>query len=142
MLNMNKNLAEQGKNTRFPVNRRDHTTKHPDGYILPKIKKYLKRKTFPIRKLDTDVVERIGGYEAIALVLIKQALKGDIRALELLLDRLEGKVSQKVEAQLKVMRMGDIIVGEDKRLEFDIGEDDTTKDVSDTGETPADFNGV
>lgn len=41
--------------------------------------------------------------EIIALALVGKALKGDVRAIQEMLDRLEGKVTQKVEADFPAM---------------------------------------
>ena len=48
------NIAELGKNTRFPVNRPDkpHTQKHPNGYLTPILKKLLSK------KLHTDIKQK------------------------------------------------------------------------------------
>lgn len=41
--------------------------------------------------------------EIIALALVGKALKGDVRAIQEMLDRLEGRVTQKVEADFPAM---------------------------------------
>jgi len=106
---------------RWPNKRKDHTTKHPGGYVTPKIKKWLAQQIYPHKNLDTGEIEKISGYDAIALNLVKLALQKDVRAIEVLLDRLEGKVSQKVENEIKVVKMGDVIVN-NKPLELDVDE--------------------
>ena len=138
----NSNIAERGKATRFPVNRKDHTMKHPDGYLTPKFKKWLAKQIYPSRNQTTGEVEHIKGLDAVAIATIKKALKGDMRATEILLDRIEGKVTQKVETEIKVTKLGDITI-ENKPLELDIGqEDDITRDIADAREASADTDGV
>ncbi len=48
--------------------------------------------------------------EIIALALVGKALKGDVKAIEEILDRLEGKVTQKVEADFPLMQGRRIVV--------------------------------
>ena len=61
-----------------------------------------------------------------AIATIKAALKGDIRATEVLLERIEGKVVQKTEGEVRVTRMSDITV-DNKPIELEVGGDDETK---------------
>ena len=115
-------IVELGKNTRFPVNRKDHTKKHPEGYLTAKLKKWLKKAMYPARNPDTGEIEKVKGFDAVAISIIKAALKGDMRAAEILLDRLEGKPVQKVENVISVNKMGDITLN-NKELEFEVGPD-------------------
>jgi len=117
----NPRIGELGKATRFPVNRKDHTMHHPNGYLTCRFRKWLKRAMYPCRNPETNAVENVSGYDAVAVTIIKSALKGDMRAAEILLDRLEGKPTQKIETDIRVTKMNDVYLG-DKPLEIELGE--------------------
>ena len=73
-----------------------HTQKHPNGYLTCKFKKWIKKQIYPYHNSATNITEIIKGVDGVALATIWAALQGDMRAVEILLERLEGKVSQKL----------------------------------------------
>ena len=77
----------------------------------PKIKAMLKK-----HHLKEDIAT------AVVLRLIMNAIEGDDRAIEDIFDRIDGKVTQKVESEVKVTQMGRVIK-DGKPMEFDIGND-------------------
>ena len=54
--------------------------------------------------------EKRSDAEAIIRALLKKALNGDVRAAELLLDRAYGKVIQKINADINIPELPDIII--------------------------------
>lgn len=92
----NPKIAEYGKKTRFPVNRQDHTKKHPNGYFNPKLIRFLKK---AIKYEDPETQKFIKGEagDAVAWRLILNAAQGDNVAIKELLERLDGKVVQRLE---------------------------------------------
>jgi hypothetical protein len=83
---------EKGSDRKPPL----HTQKHPDGYITCRLRRLLKKKIYPYNNPITNTTEKLVGVEAAALATIWAALQGDMRAMEILLDRIDGKVEQKV----------------------------------------------
>lgn len=81
--------------TRFPVNRRDHTQKHPHGYFLCKLKRFLKKK---INYEDPETQKMIRGTvgDAILWRLLLNGAQGDNVAIKEILDRVDGKVAQQL----------------------------------------------
>jgi hypothetical protein len=73
-----------------------HTTKHPEGYLTSRLKRLLKKKIYPYNNPLTNTTEKLEGGQAAALATIWAALQGDMRAMEILLDRIDGKVEQKL----------------------------------------------
>ena len=65
-------------------------------------------------KLLADVLGSDGTYKSkaqeIIESLLKRALKGDVRAAELLLERGYGKVLQRIDAELHIPDLPDIII--------------------------------
>jgi len=86
------------KATQFPVNRQDHTQKGP--YLTPLLKRLLEKK---IRYIDPETNKTVKGKvkHAIMLRYILNASEGDNQAIEGILDRVDGKVAQKLEGELK-----------------------------------------
>ena len=79
--------------TRFPVNRKDHTKK--GSYFKPAFMKLLKQK-YPMQLPNGELV-KMQGYPGIALAVIWEALRGDVAAAREVMDRVDGKVTQKTE---------------------------------------------
>ncbi len=93
---MNKSIVEQGKDTQFPVNRQDHTQKHPNGYLVPLLKKLLNKKLDiedPITKKKITALAK----DVIMRKLILNAAGGDNVAIKEILERVDGKVKEKTE---------------------------------------------
>ena len=72
-----------------------HTQKHPNGYFLPLLKRYLEKK---INYEDPETQKIVNGKvkDAIIWRLILNASQGDNQAIKEILDRLDGKVAQKL----------------------------------------------
>ena len=72
------------------------------------------RKLPPLDDLLADVLGSNGENKSkarnIIEAMLNRALKGDVRAAELLLDRGYGKVLQKIDADVKVTQLPDIII--------------------------------
>lgn len=93
------------KHTRFPVNRQNHTQKHPYGYLTPILKKLLNKK---IKVQDPEIqkiLEIKTGTKAelkkvIMLRWILNAIQGENTAIEGILDRIDGKVLQNIKGAL------------------------------------------
>jgi hypothetical protein len=82
--------------TRFPVNRKDHTKKGP--YLVPLLRKLLEKKiTFE----DPETRKMIEGTVKDALMwrLVLNGTQGDHQALKEILDRVDGKVAQELIGQ-------------------------------------------
>jgi len=90
----NPNIAEASlrAGTRFPVNRKNHTQKHPNGYLTCRLRRFLKKK---IKYEDPETQQFIQGNVGDALMwrLILNGTQGDNQAIETILDRVEGKVN-------------------------------------------------
>jgi hypothetical protein len=82
------------KEYQFPVNRKDHTQKGP--YLLPIIKRFLNKK---IKYIDPETQQKIEGKvkDAVIWRLILNATEGETLAIKEILNRLDGKVVQKIE---------------------------------------------
>lgn len=78
-------------NTRFPVNRQNHTQKGP--YLTPLLKKLLEKK---IRYEDPETHEIVKGQvkHAILWRLILNATQGENEAIKEILNRIDGKLSE------------------------------------------------
>jgi hypothetical protein len=121
----NPKLEEVGKATQFPVNRQDHTQKGP--YLTSILKKLMAGTwEFNDPKIQ-DLLKRTDCKQTIetALVLrrILNGTEGDDQAIERIFDRIDGKVAQKTEMDLK----GEIVMmpcveKDGKPLDFDIGD--------------------
>ncbi len=85
---MKNNVAELGKNTRFPVNRQDHTKKGP--YLIPLLKKFLEKS---IDYEDPETQKMIHGKVGDAVIwrLILNATQGENEAIKEILNRVDGK---------------------------------------------------
>jgi len=87
--------------TRFPVNRRDHTQKHPAGYVKPILQKLFcaewNIKDSQIKKLLKGL--RLKETLGVALVLRKylNGCEGNGKDIEDIFNRLDGKVPLAVE---------------------------------------------
>lgn len=84
------------KATRFPVNRQNHTKKHPHGYLTPLIKRFLEKK---INYEDPETRKMIEGKvkDAVIWRLLLNACQGENQAIREILDRIDGKVPQEVK---------------------------------------------
>ena len=89
-------IKDDGINTQFPVNRKNHTQKHPDGYLTPILKKVLS-KTYRCEDPETKKFKKIKGSQGLMQVLIWEGMQGNVVAIKEILDRLDGKVAQKLE---------------------------------------------
>ena len=76
---------------------------------------------------DFDLPEGVTVEQGIMLALIKKASEGDVAAIKELQDTLHGKMTDKVETEISLTKMGDVMLakdgGEIQALEFDVGED-------------------
>jgi len=72
-----------------------HTQKHPNGYFLPLLKRFLKKK---INYIDPETNETIKGKvkDAVVWRLILNATQGDNEAIKEIFNRLDGKTPQKL----------------------------------------------
>lgn len=110
--------------TRFPVNRQDHTKKGPHLTTIlkklisaewdfndPKIKELIK-------KCDLEQTIEV----ALCLRRILNGTEGDDAAIERIFDRIDGKVSQKTELDVtgKIVMMP-CVEKDGKPLEFNVG---------------------
>lgn len=88
--------------TRFPVNRpaKPHTQKHPNGYLLPLIKKFLNK---TITYDDPETQKKITGKvkDAVIWRLLLNACQGENQAIKEILDRIDGKVVQELKGDFK-----------------------------------------
>lgn len=86
------------EHTRFPVNRKDHTQKHPDGYLTPLLKKFLNK---TITYDDPETLKKIKGKvkDAVIWRLLLNACQGENTAIKEILDRIDGKVVQEVKGE-------------------------------------------
>lgn len=82
------NLKERTKNTRFPVNRQNHTQKGP--YLVPLLRKFLNKK---INFEDPETQKMIRGRvkDAVIWRLLLNACQGENQAIKEILDRIDGK---------------------------------------------------
>lgn len=78
------------KHARFPVNRQNHTKKHPNGYLVPLIKRFLNK---TINYEDPETQKMITGKvkDAVIWRLILNATQGENIAIKEILDRIDGK---------------------------------------------------
>lgn len=91
----NLRIAEYNKATRFPVNRQNHTKKGP--YFKCALMRLMKKK-WPMQ-CPTGELVNMQGTEGIASALWWEALRGDINAIREVIDRVDGKVPQKLEGE-------------------------------------------
>jgi hypothetical protein len=91
---------EPPRDKRFPVNRppRPHTKKHPNGYFICRLRRFLKKH---INYEDPETQKIIKGEvgEAVLWRLILNATQGETPAIKEILDRVDGKVTQKLEGE-------------------------------------------
>jgi len=90
-------LDNQFSSTKLP---KPHTQKHPNGYLTCKLKRLLKKKIYPYANPITQVTETLEGGEAIILATIWAALQGDMKATDLIYERIEGKVAQAITGKI------------------------------------------
>lgn len=93
----NPNIAKLGEKTRFPVNRQEHTQKHPGGYLTPILKKLLNKQMKVTDPEVKRVLEIKSGTKAelkkiIMLRYILNAIEGETQSIEGILDRVDGKL--------------------------------------------------
>jgi hypothetical protein len=106
------------KRTRFPVNRKDHTQKGP--YLGPLLRKVLEG-DFSISDPESGLKLTMPGKKALILRLVWSGLNGEVSAIKEILDRVDGKVTQKVvQSEPTYTQMGPIII-DGKPLHFDVG---------------------
>ena len=89
---------------RFPVNRKDHTTKHPEGYLTSRLKRMLKKK-FKIADPETEKIIKMTGSDGVMLRLVWNALQGENDAIKQILERLDGKVTDKIDMNVQEKRV-------------------------------------
>lgn len=78
---------------RFPVNRplRPHTQKHPNGYLTPLLKRFLK-KTINYEDPETRKIIKGKVKDAVIWRLILNATQGETHAIREIIDRIDGKL--------------------------------------------------
>ena len=95
--------------TRFPFNRKDHTKKHPHGYLTPILKKLLAKKMSvndpEVRKvLAIKTGTKAELKKIIMLRYILNALQGENHAIEGIMDRMDGKVGNQRQRSTNARR--------------------------------------
>ena len=115
---------------RFPVNRPHAPNKGNKGpHLTTILKKILSAKwDFKDPKIKALIKERkLKPTIETALMLrrILNGTEGDDMAIERILDRIDGKVTQKVESEVKVTQMGQV-TKDDVPLKFDVGSNNRT----------------
>lgn len=84
--------------TQFPVNRKDHTQKHPNGYLTPLLNKLL-NKTMTINDPEVKkILEAKSGSKAelkkiLVLRWILNGIQGENDAIKEIFNRVDGKLS-------------------------------------------------
>ncbi len=71
--------------------------RHPDGVILKTLLKKLLNYKLDLEDPLTKEKYNMSVSKAIALKLIKRALEGNLKAVEIIFDRIDGKVAQRTE---------------------------------------------
>ena len=107
------------KATQFPVNRKDHTTKGP--YFKPLIEKILEKE---INFLDPVTQEKMKLPAGAGLIYRKiwNGLEGNGKDIEDIIDRVDGKVTQKSEIEHSgTVNVMPLIIKDGKPLEHNVG---------------------
>ncbi|MFA5499475.1 MAG: DUF5681 domain-containing protein [Candidatus Omnitrophota bacterium] len=108
------------KDKQFPVNRPYAPHAGFKGpYLTPLLRKVL-NKSYTLTDPDTQKINKLKGKDAVMIQLVRTALKGDVAAIKEILDRIDGKVIQKIENEITVKEMGRVKIN-GKPLETDIG---------------------
>lgn len=89
-------LQERTLKTRFPVNRQDHTQKHPNGYLTPILKKLLNRemsiKDPEVQRIfNSKIGTKAQLKKILALRWILNGIQGDNEAIKEIFNRIDGK---------------------------------------------------
>lgn len=101
--------------TRFPVNRpyAPHTQKHPNGYLTPFLKRFLKKSiTVPNPENPKGKLIKLTVRDAIVWRRIMNACEGDDLAIERIFNRLDGKVPEAI----KIIEDDNILMNEEIEL--------------------------
>ena len=96
--------------TRFPVNRPyAPNAGHKGPYLTPLLKRLLKKK---IKYEDPETQKIIKGRVKDALMwrLILSGAQGEVPAIKEILERIDGKVVDKIENTISFKQMGNIII--------------------------------
>lgn len=85
----NPKIAEYGKNTRFPINRQNHTKK--GKYLVPLLRRFLEKR---INYQDPETSKIIKGKvkDAVIWRLLLNATQGENEAIKEILNRIDGKI--------------------------------------------------
>ena len=107
------------KATRFPVNRKDHTKTGP--YLTPLLKKLLEKK-IRIEDPETQKIIKANVKHALLWRLILNGTQGETPAIKEILERIDGKVTDKTElsGSVAVTQMGTVKI-DNIPLELKIG---------------------
>ena len=73
-----------------------HTQKHPNGYLVPLLKKLLTKK-INIEDPETKKLVKAQVKDAVIWRLILNATQGETPAIKEIIDRIDGKVKDKTE---------------------------------------------
>lgn len=107
------------EHSRFPLNRKDHTQKHPNGYLTPLLKRLLEKK---ISIEDPETQKKIKAQVKHALLwrLILNGTQGETDAIKEILNRVDGKVKEEImhSGEVKIM---ETIKIDNEKLEIKIG---------------------
>lgn len=109
-------MSKASEATRFPVNRRDHTKKGP--YLTPILKKFLKKK---INYVSPETGRKTKGrvYDALLWRLILNGAEGETQSIKEILERIDGKVKDKIETEISFKQMGNVkIDGKDLHIKI------------------------
>ena len=77
--------------TRFPVNRQNHTQKHPNGYLTCILKKVL-LKQYRCQNPETGRIKKMLGAQGLMQVWVWEGLQGNEKAIKDIVDRIDGKI--------------------------------------------------
>lgn len=102
--------------TRFPVNRKDHTQKGP--YAKCAFTRLMKQ-SWPMQD-PTGKLQKIKGMLAPATAIWWEALRGDVNAAREIFDRVDGKVLQKTEFSGTVNMLPALKIGKTK-ADYQVG---------------------
>ncbi len=72
--------------------------KHPNGYLTPLLKKVL-LKQYRCQDPETQKIKKIIGAKGLMQVLIWEGMQGNVVAIKEILDRIDGKVEQKLKGE-------------------------------------------
>lgn len=78
-----------------------HTKKHPNGYLVPILKRILAKKKFNINDPETGKILKMTGSDAVMLRLVWSSLQGEVPAIKEVLERTDGKVTDKLKVDIE-----------------------------------------